>query len=197
MDEHEQISYKTLRRIQQAEQASSLLTRIHLSFYQELSSYIQNLERSIEHEENQLKRKLFTDEIQNTKKIAISIYELREKKIIQAALATARSANIDVTNFVESEKELYDTVVEQIQAARKKILEQPTNQPEKKHSQGSDIAQGKRTPNTNPIVRVFEDTPEFIGTDGRTYSLRKEDVLSLPPQMSEPLVKKQVVKQIK
>ena len=197
MDEHEQISYKTLRKIQQAEQTSSLLTRIPPGFYQDLSSYLQNLERSIEREENQLKRKLFTEEIHNTKKIVTSIYELREKKIIQAALAAARGANIDVTSFLENEKKLYDNVVEQIKDARKEVLEQPESQPEKKHSQALDIPQGKRTPNTNPIVRVFEDTPAFIGTDGRTYSLRKEDVLSLPSQMSEPLVKKQVVKQIK
>ena len=51
--------------------------------------------------------------------------------------------------------------------------------------------------NTNPIVRVTIDIPEFIGTDMKTYSLRKDDVLSLPKEMSEPLLKRDVIKQIK
>ena len=59
------------------------------------------------------------------------------------------------------------------------------------------VDQPKRDPNTNPIVRVLEDTPEFIGTDEKTYSLRKEDVLSLPREMTEPLLKKGIVKQVK
>ena len=107
MDEHEEISYKTLRRLQQAEQASSILTKINVNFYQDLSSYMKTLERSIENEKNPLKLKLFSDEIQNTKKIANSIYELREKKIVQAALATVRSATPDLKYFLDIEKKLY------------------------------------------------------------------------------------------
>ena len=76
MDEHEDISYKTLRRAQQDEQTSSLLTRINVNFYKDLSLYMKTLERSIENEKNPLKLKLFTDEIQNTKKIANTIKHL-------------------------------------------------------------------------------------------------------------------------
>ena len=51
--------------------------------------------------------------------------------------------------------------------------------------------------NTNAIVRVTQDTPEFVGTNMKTYSLRKDDVLTLPKEMSEPLLKRGVVEQIK
>lgn len=197
MDEHEEITYKTLRRLQQAEQASSVLTRIGVNFYQELSVYILTLERSIQNEKNPLKLKLFTDEIQNTKKIANSIYELREKKLVQAALATARGATLDLTNFLEVEKQLYTRLVEQIKDARKGIFEQSTEQHNEKQIVPESNVLSKRKSNTNPIVRVLEDTPEFVGTDGKTYLLRKEDVLTLPGEMKEPLLKKKVVKQIK
>jgi hypothetical protein len=43
----------------------------------------------------------------------------------------------------------------------------------------------------------MQDTPAFIGTDEKTYSLRKEDVLSLPNEMTEPLLKRGVVQQVK
>ena len=197
MDEHKDINYKTLRRIQQDEQTSSLLTKINVNFYKDLSSYIKTLEGSIEHEKNPLKLKLFNDEVQNTKKIANSIYEFREKKIVQAALATARGATPDLANFLEIEKKLYRSLVEQINVSRKEIFEKPTDPPMTIRPASPITTPVKDEPNTHPIVRVLEDTPEFIGTDGKNYLLRKEDVLSMPGEMTEPLLKKKVVKQVK
>jgi len=198
MDEHEEINYKTLRKLQQAEQSSSILTKITANFYQDLSNYIRNIEQSVEHETNKLKVKLFTDEAENTKKIANSIYELREKKIVQAALATARGATPDLKNLLDMEKKLYNVLVEQIAASRKEIFEEPTDRNQIKQPTPQPVTvEPKRDQNTNPIVRVVEDTPEFIGSDEKTYSLRKEDVLSLPPEMTTPLLKKGVVKQVK
>jgi DNA replication initiation complex subunit (GINS family) len=198
MDEHEEISYKTLRRIQQAEQTSSIPTKINMNFYQDLSSYIKTIEKSVENEKNPLKLKLFADETQNTKKIANSIYELREKKIVQAALATARGAVPDLSNLLDIEKKLYTTLVEQIVCSRREIFEEPVDRDSKKQPASPLVVdQQKRDSNTNPIVRVLEDTPEFIGIDEKTYSLRKEDVLSLPREMTEPLLKKGIVKQVK
>ena len=197
MDEHEEINYKTLRKLQQVEQTASVLTKINTNFYQELSTYIKNLERSVELEKNPQKLKLFTDETQNTKKIANSIYELREKKIVQAALATVRGATPDLTNFLEIEKKLYRSLVEQIMVSRKEIFEKPTDPPTSTPPASLPPTQMKQDSNTHPIVRVLEDTPTFIGTDGNTYLLRKEDVLSMPSEMTEPLLKKKVVKQVK
>jgi DNA replication initiation complex subunit (GINS family) len=206
MDEHEQINYKTLRKIQQAEQNSSLLTRINISFYQDLSVYVKTLEHSTKDEQNPLKVKLFTEEIQNTKKIVTSIYELREKKIVQAALATARGANIDLTNFLEIEKNLYTVLIEQIEKTRTNVFSHSVKQSSQKQPSASIVPpqkqkdstkQMKQESNEHPIVQVLEDTPEFIGTDSKSYILRKEDVLTLPNEMSQPLLKKKVVKQIK
>jgi DNA replication initiation complex subunit (GINS family) len=197
MDEHNDINYKTLRRIQQDEQSSASLTKIPTNFYKELVSYLKTLEHSIEQEKNPLKLKLFSDEVQNTKKIANSIYELREKKIVQAALATARGATPDLGNMLEIEKNLYHSLVEQITSSRKEIFESPTNQ-----RKTSPPATPKPAPvidqsNTHPIVRVLEDTPEFIGTNGQSYLLRKEDVLSIPQEMMDPLLKKKVITHVK
>ena len=118
--------------LQQGEQTSSVLTKINVNFYQDLSSYIKTIEQSVENEKNPLKLKLFTDEAQNTKKIANSIYELREKKIVQAALATARGAAPDLRNLLDIEKKLYNALVEQIAVSRKEIFEEPTDLPFKK-----------------------------------------------------------------
>jgi len=194
--DQEDINYKTLRKIQQQEKTFPLLTKIDRDFYQKFSEYLKNLQRIAEKEENSQKIKLFDDEIQNTKKIAFNIYELREKKIIQAALSKVRGGKPDLKNLLEIEKRLYDSLVKQIIVSREEILEQKL---EKKTDVKSAPETGKKEKksNTNAIVRVTQDTPEFVGTNMKTYSLRKDDVLTLPKEMSEPLLKRGVVEQIK
>jgi DNA replication initiation complex subunit (GINS family) len=198
MAEREEITYKTLRKIQQAEQATSSLTKIDTNFYRDVAAYVKNLENSIASEKNPTKLKLFSDEISNMKKIINSIYELREKKIVHNALSTVRSGTPDLKNLLEVEKRLFDSLVEQICSSRQEIFEGATKSIAPKHPPSQPAAPAPtREPNTNPIVRVVEDTPAFVGTDEKTYALRKEDVLSLPAETAGPLLKKGVVKQVK
>ena len=195
MDEDD-INYKVLRKIQQQEKNLPLLTKIDRNFYQKFLEYLKNLQRIAEKEDDANKLKLFDDEIQNTKKIAFNIYELREKKIIQTALSKVRGGKPDLKNLLDIEKRLYDSLVKQIIVSREEILEQKL---EKKTDVKSAPETGKKEKksNTNAIVRVTQDTPEFVGTNMKTYSLRKDDVLTLPKEMSEPLLKRGVVEQIK
>ncbi len=193
----EEINYKTLRRIQQLEKNQPLLTKIDINFYQQLSAYLKNLEKIVEKEENPQKIKLFNDEIQNTKKIAFSIYELREKKIVQAALSTVRSGKPDLKNLLDIEKKLYDSLVEQISISRKTIFEKKSEEIKKNEVKPEKIEKKEKKTNTSPIVRVVEDMPEFVGIDMKTYSLRKEDVLTLSKEMSDSLLKRGIIKQIK
>jgi len=192
----EDINYKNLRRIQQLEKNSPLPTKIDSNFYQNLSSYLKTLEKMTEKEENQQKIKLIKEELQNTKKIADNIYELREKKIVQSALSTVRGGKPDLKNLIELEKKLFDTLVYQIIASRKTIFEKKSEEIKEDTVKPKEEKEEEKT-NDNPIVRVTEDIPEFVGTDMKTYSLRKEDVLSLSKEMSELLLKRNVVKQIK
>ncbi|MCK5112627.1 MAG: hypothetical protein KAQ84_03710, partial [Thermoplasmatales archaeon] len=190
--EASEISYKTLRRIQQLEKTSPLLTKIDVNFYHKLSEYLKNLESVLEQEENAQKIKLFNDEIQNAKKIAFGIYELREKKIVQAALSKVRGGKPDLKNVLDIEKKLYESLVEQIILSRKKILEEKSVEVKKDKSKTVTLKKEEIKRNTNPIVRVLEDIPEFVGTDMKTYSLRKNDALTVSKEMSGPLVKRGV-----
>lgn len=193
--EDNEISYKILRQIHQLEKTSPFLTKIHTNFYLKLAEYLKNLKSVIEQEEDSQKIKLFNDEIKNTEKLALSIYEFREKKIVQAALSKVRGGKPDLKNILDREKRLYESLIEQIMLTRKKILEEKSV--EKGKNGAKNREKNKRETNNNPMVRVIEDIPEFIGTDMKTYALRKDDIVSLPKQMSELLVKRNVVKQIK
>ena len=202
----DEISYRNLRKIQQMEKNSPVLTDLKPSFYKDLSEYLEKLEDSFK-EESPSKQAILKDELENTKKIATNIYEQREKKVLLAAISKARGGNPDLNKMLEMEKNLFKSILDVIMQSRKQILENETNEkqeneadeknkvgnvePEKKEN---DANVGR---NNNPIVRVTQDIPEFIGTDTRKYNLRKNDVLSLPKDMSDTLAKRGVVKEIK
>jgi DNA replication factor GINS len=194
--ENDEINYKTLRRIQQQEQTLPSLTKITNDFYQQLNNYTNNLENLVNKEDNAQKNKLYHEEIQNTKKLANSIYEQREKKIVQAAHSTVRGAKPDLKNLIETEKKLYDTLVQTITDARKQIFEE--KQPSLHPSSIPALHEEKppQISNTNSIIRIVEDIPEFMGTDMRTYSLKKDDIISVPTDISTLLIKRDVAHQL-
>ena len=194
MDADDEINYKTLRKIQQSEAASPLLTKLDHSFYERLLSYLSDLAKLDKKEENPSKQKLISDEIQNITKIANGIYEQREKKIVQAALSNARGGKPDVKHMLAEEKQFYVEFVAMIGDARKTIFEktqiQPASPVEKKPPLPENPSEEK---NTNPLVRVIADIPAFIGPDMKTYILKKQDILSIPKEIAEPLKKRGVV----
>ncbi len=197
MDE-EGINYKNLRKIQQTEKISPTLTSITQSFYNDLSEYLKNLENRFEKESNSQKQLLLRDEIQNTKKIANNIYEQREKKILLAAISKARGGEPELKNLVEEEKKLFDSTLQTMNETREKILNKKTENREKPTEEKSKAEEKKdEQNNTNPVVMVTNDVPEFIGTDANKYILKKGDVLSLPLDMSDTLSKRGVVKEVK
>jgi len=192
--EEDEINYRTLRKIQQMEKNSPVLTELKPDFYNALSEYLENLNNRLERETSSQKQILLKDEIQNTKKIATNIYEQREKKILLAVISKARGGNPDLKNMVDVEKNLFEPVLELTLESRKKILEIETRE---NKSNDAKTVEPKKEENSNHIVRVTQDIPEFIGTDEKKYNLRNNDVISLPEDMSEMLSKRGVVKKIK
>ena len=202
--EEEEISYKTLRKIQQMEKNSPVLTFIKSEFYSDLSEFFKNLDTRLENEKDSQKKMLLEEEIQNTKKIAVNIYEQREKKIILASISKARGGEPDLKNMVEIEKNLFDSVLGLMIDARKKFLdEKKDNNNLKKETTDknkieTELKEKEQTKqNINPIIRVNQDIPEFIGTDEKRYNLRKNDIISVPEEMGEMLSKKGVVERVK
>jgi DNA replication factor GINS len=194
--EQDELNYKTLRKIQQQEKKSSLIMKIDRNFYIKFSEYLKNLKKIAEKEKDAKKLNIFNDEIKNTEKIALNIYELREKKIVQAALSTVRGGKPDLKHILDVEKKLYESIIEQISLSRKTFIdlkEEKTSETTKRSELKKE--EQPRT-NTNTIVQVLEDTPEFVGTDMKTYKLRKDDVLTMPKEMCAPLIQRGVVKQI-
>ena len=196
--ESDEINYKTLREIQQTEKISPTLTKIYSNFYNDLSIYLKSLDERLKKESSQ-KQMLLKEEIQNTKKIAVKIYEQREKKILLAAISKARGGEPDLNNLVDVEKNLFDSILNIMITSRKQFLNKKSKEDdEEMQHEVSDVhtEEKEKEEKTNPIVMVTKDIPEFIGTDEKKYNLRKGDVLSLPNDMSNTLSKRGAAKEI-
>lgn len=199
--EEDEISYRTFRKIQQLEKNSAVLTKLKSDFYNDLPEYIENLKNRLGSETSSQKQMLLNDEIQNTKKIVTDIYEQREKKILLAVVSKARGGTPDLKNMIDWEKDLFDPVLNLMLTSRKRILEMETreNRPEETKTVGPKEEEKivEKQENSNPIVRITQDIPEFIGTDEKKYNLRKNDLISLPEDMSDMLLKRGVINKIK
>ena len=123
MDDKEDINYKTLRKIQQAERTSPQITKINNEFFKDVQKFLHELEQRLEKEKKAQKKMLLAEECQNIEKIVRNIYEQREKKIMLAAISKARGGNPSIKSLLPEEKLFFDDLYQNIVSYRKKILE--------------------------------------------------------------------------
>ncbi|OYT61431.1 hypothetical protein B6U81_02955 [Thermoplasmatales archaeon ex4484_30] len=180
----DELSYQKLRSIEQRERQSPNLVNIGPNFYKRAFQYIQNLEKRLEEEQikNASSRKVvvIADELRNTKRIWESIIERREKKIIQAALSAVRGGSSPPSSLTNQERKFYDKVVAILKENRKAIFE---------GKEESDVKKGV-------IIRILKDIPHFVGKNMKKYSLKKEDVITLPEDMANILIKRGVAEKV-
>jgi DNA replication initiation complex subunit (GINS family) len=216
----EEITYKTLRKIQQAEKNSPQITQINKEFYRDVTVFLKELEKRLVEEKKPQKQMLLAEESQNIEKIIRNIYEHREKKIMLAAISKARGGNPSIKHLLPEEKTFFDELYKNIVSFRKQMFSDETKDDraeskETKKSKSKESSTDEKrvekidnsvqpeekqetTPaNTHPILRIQEDIPSFVGTDNQTYTLHKGDIISLPKDMAKMLLNKKVSKEIK
>jgi len=208
--EEDEINYKNLRKIQQTEKNLPVLSEVQTGFYEKVFEYLDKLNNRLEKETSTQKQTLIKEEIQNTRSIIVNIYEQREKKILLAAISKARSGNPDINHMLDSEKNLFDSVLNLLQGSRGQFFEKKPKkskeiketekiepkEPEKIEPKKEEIIQEKQE-NTNPVLLIKKDMPEFIGTDTKKYNIRKDDVITMPENMSDMLIKRNIAEKIK
>ena len=106
----DETAYETVRKIQLMEEKSPLLTKIEQDFYSQLAEYQKNPDNIPE------------KEIQTIKRIFTDIRELRETKIMKAALSKARGGKPDLKNMLDEEKKLFDSTLDVLMQTRIKLF---------------------------------------------------------------------------
>ena len=191
------ISYKTLRKIQQNEEKTSILTKIDEIFYEKISEHINNLNVRYKDENNKQKKLILENEINNMNKILRDIYEIREKKILNAIISKVRGGNPNLINLVDAEKNLFDSIFEIMIRTRKHNIESKKIKDNIINNVNIKTEGGGKNIDNVKIMMIKEDIPEFIGINGRKYNLRKDDIITIPKNTSELLLKRKIVIELK
>ncbi|MAF50744.1 MAG: hypothetical protein CMH64_01505 [Nanoarchaeota archaeon] len=192
--------FETLQKEKTRKELQKLSPEFHKNFlkYSEEKISILNSQKS--------KDSIFTTEVQRTekqveniKRIIKDLYERRERKIVEAALFSARNPNTNSqfsSSMLKEEKQLFDEVTENLTTSRTSILHKllEGKLPEiKSKALKTEIHQ-----NNKVLIKFLASVPKFLGTDNFTYGpFEKEDISLIPKNISEILVTKKRARELK
>ncbi|HHH79286.1 MAG TPA: DNA replication complex GINS family protein [Thermoplasmatales archaeon] len=205
------LSYKDLRRLHQLEKRSSAIAQLRNDFYIKVMDYIKELEQILDNADSPQKRKLIEDELKNARQAFREIYELREKKIVLAALSKVRGGNPDLRNLIHEETVLFEMLVDVLKTARDNTLidkktedsspqtyeTEPINKKvdEKEANHHEEVKKEDNEERT--VVLMKKNLPTFVGINMKRYTLRENDVISMPLNMGETLEKRGAAEKVR
>ena len=155
------------------------LQKIDDDLYAKIGERIEELEKRRESVEREEELARIEDEIRTLKKIRRRIFEARTGKIIKLAWAKVCDVEIDeeIDNMTSAERGLFEKLVELLENFKRLVFE-------------------RRRSRKYVLVRIKKDVPEFVGVDGKTYKLKREDVVLLPELNAKALIKEGVAEEI-
>lgn len=175
MAEETIITFEQIRKVQREEQRMPKLTRLPESFFSAVATYLEHKQQIISGDD----RKGYL-EIKNIERLVEDIVNRRERKIINAAIITART-KIPPENLTQEEKLFYNSLVTLIKGRREGILQPMTSAKKEEHN----------------LIVFKEDVPEFVGSDLKTYGpYKKGETAKLPEENVRLLMEKGAVEEI-
>lgn len=162
------LTFETIRDLERAERESKKMQRIPESFLAELKDYIAKKESTSAPQE--------VMEFQAIKGTIARLLEMRERKIVDGALITARTG-LPPENLLPSEAELFWVVVERLKRFREDFF-------------------GKATQPSKKVWRVVRST-EFVGPDMKEYKLQQGETPELSADIVEILRKDGLIEEVK
>ncbi|AEA47904.1 hypothetical protein [Archaeoglobus veneficus] len=162
------------------EKSKSKIQPIDETLYDELKNRIRELEEEKKRAgDDEILR--IDDELRTLRRIQRRLFEVRTSKIVRAAWAEVCGTASGIEGFenlTDKEKKFFRRLVELIKEFKQEVLEILSVKEEEEKKDSGYI-----------LVRVKSDIPEFEGVDGKTYKLRKEDVVTLPALNAKALIK--------
>jgi DNA replication initiation complex subunit (GINS family) len=214
----EEVNFERVTKVYREESGKKTLVALEQDFYDTLAVYVKRVEEGANREAqanpNSPKALMLQDELRKVLKRRDQIFTYRERKLALLASSKASGAEIEVMTLPRQDRALFDAMVTLLVKTRAEAFggsafgsesgpaegapaSTPTSAPapERKAPAGMKVLSSEETkkPKVAPslkdhvVVHVLEDLPPFAGLD-TTYTLRKEDVVTLPKVIAEILV---------
>lgn len=199
-------TYEDIMTLFRQENKSPQLTKVDASLYEDISEYIKSIrkenEREIAMNPSSHASMMLNDQLKKAIDKAKRVYELRQRKIALLALRKVAGDNPSTDNLTPDELVLFSSLTSVLaahkdsnadfeelgprQAKREPVVTLPESPPAKACAERADSVEAVEQARL-VMARVLEDVPTFVGVD-REYSLRKEDVVSLPEGIAKTLL---------
>ncbi len=198
----ESITLERILQVYREESQRKALTPLEPEFWERVQRLVVGLEDDLKeessHDPNSAKAALLRDELKKVLKRRDQIYQYRERKRALMAASAASGAAVDTTPLTPLEEESFKMLLDVLERGRRRAFGVEAGTESETANRG-DIPpkdEGERKPKKSRrakpkkdqvLVRILEDIPPFLGID-TTYELKKEDVISLPPQVAKILL---------
>jgi DNA replication factor GINS len=155
---------------------------------------------------------LLQNELKNTMRLAQDIVSLRLRKMANRAVDSLEGGKVDLRSLTPTEKDVYADLARILAAAHGQMMPgrggssretprpaAPAPSPGPESAPAPSIDGDPPDASTPPpvvedgaevkaLIHVLEDVPSFAGEGGRTYSLKRGDMVTLPDRLAEVLV---------
>ncbi len=165
--------YKAVLDMLDRERSSSKLNEIDENLFNKVLNFIKSTK--IDEFKDDIEKIRIYIKIKET--FSEFVFKRVEKMVLYALYASRDKEYIEPKNLMSSEREFYSQILKKI---KEKLLEIE-----------------KSNDNGKITVRLLQDLPEIVGIDGKIYGpFKKEDVVNLPKENAEALIKRGVAEKI-
>ncbi len=205
-DKRGDMGYEEIMSLFRQEYRSPQLTKVEPSLYDKMNQYLRNLRKESEREitvnPSSQASMMVNDQLKKATEKVKRVYELRQRKIALLSLRRVAGDNPETGNLTPDELVLYSSLISVLGAHQdnnadfentgprfsdpKDIITLPDAPESKASVKEEETSELEDVKEDLVLVRVLEDVPTFAGLD-RDYTLRKEDVVSLPKNIADTL----------
>ena len=206
-DKRGDMGYEEIMSLFRQEYKSPQLTKVDSSLYGKMNHYIRSLRKESEREiavhPSSHASMMINDQLKKATEKVKRVYELRQRKIALLSLRRVAGDNPETGNLTPDELVLYSSLISVLGAHQdsnadfenigprfsepKDIVDLPDAPRSKASTKEDEASETEDAREGLVLARVLEDVPTFAGVD-RDYTLKKEDLVSLPKNVADTLV---------
>jgi DNA replication initiation complex subunit (GINS family) len=166
------LTFEKIRELERVERENKKLQKLPDDLLDQLREYMQRKER--------IREKTSADiiELENVKNTIKRFFEIREHKITASAIDTIRTG-MPPENITKEEEKVFYELTDSLKRFRERFFEELQREAEKK-----------------PVYRVIKSLPEFVGPDMKTYKLTENEILTLPTELEQLLLREGVIEKV-
>jgi DNA replication initiation complex subunit (GINS family) len=181
----EELSYEKIREILQKCRKREVVD-LPADFYKNARKFLDSLRTEFAKEKDIFspKARALSDNINRVTQDIDEIYNLREGFVINTAIIRARGGEAEyVKNLTHEERALMNEVADCLKRAKETAFsnEEVTREETKEERK-------------ERLLMILEDLPPFVSEDRKSYTLKKGDIVTLPPDTARILIKNKKAK---